>query len=962
MKNYKKVNSKYIEEIQSEVTIYQHQKTGARVCTIANDDHNKVFSIAFRTPPIDSTGLTHILEHSVLCGSKNYPVKDPFVELLKSSLNTFLNAFTFPDKTMYPCASQNDKDFKNLMSVYMDAVFYPRIYQFEEIFMQEGWHYHLENAEDPITYNGVVYNEMKGAFSNPQEVLSRTIMHSLYPNTPYGFESGGDPKYIPELTYESFLNFHSKFYHPSNSFIFVYGDCDMEERLDWLDQAYLSNFDKIDFDTTIPAQQDFVEPKYEQAFYPLAKEEPLENKTFLSYNVSFPTTLDSKLMIATTLLVKALLINPGAPLKQALIDANLGQDIRAMFEDGILQPLLSIMVINSDADKEEAFIQLVEEKLQEIVKEGIHQETLMSLINFAEFKTREAQFSPYMPKGVEIQMDCLSSWLYSEDQPFAKLEKLAIFKELKEDMKHGYFEDIITKYILNNKHKSFVKMVPSYTVAEEKEAQLTKKLADYKESLSQDEILALVDKNKKLQEYQSAASTAEEIATLPKLKIEDISPLPEKYNCEKLEGVYPTLYSEYFTNGISYVKYSFDISHLPLKCISYVKLLSELLSQLSTDRYSFQEINRLVQQNTGGLQINVSPIMTVENECKNYFTIGFSSVDENITFASDLISNILTATNLADEKRLYERLCELKATQEMGIVHSGHAVSLFRSASYFSEYAATLDAISGVGYLDFICDVCGNFQEKKKEMIDTLTALTKKLFTKQNFLLRYTGQPESLSKARPIVDVFYNQLVDHAERCFVAFEPKILNEGIKTQFNVNFVARTGCFKQPYHGAMAVLKNALSLDYLWVQLRVHGGAYGAMIDIFDTGILMLASYRDPHIQRTNKVYEEIVEYIEKFNPSEEDLLKYKIGAIGGLESVLHASMKGAMAQEQMLRGVTYELRTKERTEILEATKEQIVAFAPLFKEALSEKHLCVIGNANKVEEEKELFDTIRNLTN
>ena len=423
MKNYTKLQTKFIEDIQSNVTIYKHNKTNARICTIENDDNNKVFSIAFRTPPINNGGLTHILEHSVLCGSKNYPVKDPFVELIKGSLNTFLNAFTFPDKTMYPCASKNLKNFKNLMSVYMDAVFYPQIYKYEEIFMQEGWHYHILNEEDPITYNGVVYNEMKGAFSDPQQVLMRNIMHSLFPETPYGLESGGDPKYIPDLDYNEFLNFHKKFYHPTNSYIFLYGDCDMEERLNWLDEAYLKDFDAIDFNTEVPYQKPFDKPQYIKEYYPIPKEQSLENKTYLSYNVALPTTLDTKKMIATSILVDTLLNNPGAPLKQNLIDAKLGADVYAYFDDGLLQPILSVMIMNSNEDNEEKFINLLNEKLNSYLQNGLDHEALLSLIQYAEFKVREGKFS-YMPKGLEIEMTALSSWLYDENQPFHKLENL----------------------------------------------------------------------------------------------------------------------------------------------------------------------------------------------------------------------------------------------------------------------------------------------------------------------------------------------------------------------------------------------------------------------------------------------------------------------------------------------------------------------------------------------------------
>lgn len=957
MKNYTKITNKYIDDIQSSVTIYKHNKTGARICTIENDDTNKVFSIAFRTPPMNNGGLTHILEHSVLCGSKKYPVKDPFVELLKSSLNTFLNAFTFPDKTMYPCASKNDKDFKNLMSVYMDAVFYPQIYQHEEIFMQEGWHYHILDEKDPITYNGVVYNEMKGAFSDPQQVLFRNLMHSLYPDTAYGLESGGDPTYIPDLTYEEFKEFHSKYYHPSNSYIFLYGDCDMEERMAWLDNEYLSNFEEINFDTSIKYQKPFDKPIYQTDYYPVSKETPLENKSFLSYNVAFPTTLDTKLTIATSILVDVLLNNPGAPLKQALIDAKIGADVEAAFDDGLLQPLLGIIVFNADEKKEEEFISIIDNTLKDILEKGLDHEAIKSLINYEEFKVREAKFGQW-PRGLKMEINCLSSWLYDENQPFSKLENLKYYQELREDIDNGYFENIISKYILNNNHKSYSKLCPSYTVASEKEKALTDKLAKFKDSLSKEELNKLIERNKALAAYQSAPSTPEEIATLPKLELADLTEKPEKLNCEMLEGNYNTLYSNYFTNGIEYVNYSFDLSHISAADLQYVELLCDLFITLSTDKKSYSEINQIIQNNTGGISFNVSSYKTLKREVKVNLGVAFSALANNTSVASKLIEEIIFNTNFRDYKRLYERLSEINTALEMNIVSRGHVVGLVRAASYFDEGSYLNDSINGIGYVDFIKDIYTNFESKKDELVSILEGLISKVFTQNKFLLRYTGN--SLESIVEIADEFYNSLEKKPYSFESTFEPKCLNEGIQTQFDVNFVARVGKSDKEFNGAMYVLSNALRLDYLWMQVRVHGGAYGCMMNAQLSGIIGFTSYRDPEIARTNNVYEAVIEYIEKLNPSEEDLLKYKIGAIGGLDSVLHVSDKGSSAQMDYLVGNTYENQCKLRKEAINATVEDLRKLAVVFKEALAVKNLCVIGNANKIEENKELFDNLRKL--
>ncbi len=960
MKNYTKITSKFIEDIQSNVTIYKHNKTNARICTIENDDNNKVFSIAFRTPAINDGGLTHILEHSVLCGSKNYPVKDPFVELLKSSLNTFLNAFTFPDKTMYPCASQNLKDFKNLMSVYMDAVFYPQIYEHEEIFMQEGWHYHILDENEPITYNGVVYNEMKGAFSDPQQILFRQMLHSLFPDTTYSYESGGDPEFIPDLTYEEFKEFHSKFYHPSNSYIFVYGNCDMEERLNWLDEAYLNNFEAIDFDTTVKYQKPFDKPVVHTEFYPVAPNVGLENKTFLSYNVAFPSTLDVKLMMASSILVDVLLNNPGAPLKQAIIDAKLGEDVMAAFDDGLLQPMLGVVVVNSNQEKQKEFISLLDNSLREILNNGLDHDAIRSLINYQEFKAREDKFGR-MPKGLNIQMVCLNSWLYDENDPFSKVEAIKYYDELRKDLDEGYFESIIEKYILNNTHKTYTMLVPSHTVAAEREKVLTEKLADYKASLSKEDIQELIKKNQDLAAYQSEPSTLEEIATLPKLELEDLTVEPEKLNLEVINGEFTTLYSNYFTNGIHYLGYSFDLTGIDKETFQYAGLLTDLLTNVSTSSKHFRQIHQEIQNLTGGLTFYVSTYNTIDTkQTKAALNVKFSALAHNLDKAQELLLDVINNTNFNDTKRLYERISELNVGLEMSLPQKGHVVGLTRAAGYFDESKYLSDAVEGISYLDFIHDIYVNFENKKEEVISKLTNLISIIFNKNRFSFRFTGNDECLENAKNLAKSFYNTLSENAHTFVSDYKPFSANEGFKTPANVNYVSRVGKYDEPFNGAMHVLNKALSMDYLWMQVRVHGGAYGCMMQTSLNGIIGFTSYRDPEIARTNKVYEDVVEYIENLNPSEEDLLKFKIGAIGGLESVLHVSSKGDLAQSQYLQGITYEMLAKQRKEVITATKEDLIGLAPLFKEVLSQHNLCVIGNDKKIEENKEMFKEVKNL--
>ncbi len=956
MNNYTLIEEKFIDEINSNVRVYSHNKTKARIVTLKNDDPNKVFLIGFRTPPINSTGLTHILEHSVLCGSKKYPVKDPFVELLKSSLNTFLNAFTFPDKTCYPVASINDKDFKNLMDVYLDAVFYPRIYTKKEIFMQEGWHYELNDVNEDIFYNGVVYNEMKGAFSDPEQVLYRNIMHSLYPDNAYGLESGGDPKYIPDLTYEQFKDFHSKFYHPSNSYIYLYGDMDMEERLEYLDKEYLSNFNHIDFDTKIVAQKPFLKPVYEEYEYQADK---LENSTFLSYNVAFPTTLDYKLIIATKLLLNNILLTPGSRLKQALIDANIAEDVDAIFDDGMLMPMLTIMASNSNKESLNKFIEVIDNEFKAILDSGLDKEALLANINFFEFKSREDLFSPRMPKGLNIILRSLDSYLYDDKLPYLKLIELKYYNELREDLKTDYFENIIKNYILNNNHKAYVTLIPSLDYSNREEKIVKEKLANYKKSLSEKELNELVKINKDLKKYQSEPSTKEEINTLPKLSLEDIKMTPEKYNLEVIDNKYKLLFSNYHTNDIAYVKYYFDIEKLNDNDLKYVSLYSDLLFNLSTKNHNYLEINQLIQGYSGGIYNTLNYATRLDKSLYLQLVYGYSALTKNVNFVEELLEDVINNTIFDDYKRLKERLLEIKNTITMSISNNGHRFAARRAMSAINHENYVGDLVSGIRYLDFITELCNDFDNKKDAIVSNLLNV-KKLLAKDNFTAAFTGNKEMLSKVSPVIDKFYNSLKSNVSYDKQEFKENILNEGIMASFDVSFNALVGKYDIPYNSGMGVLLNSLYNDYLWTEVRVKGGAYGVMPQIRRDGFIVLVSYRDPNIKKTYDTYKNITNYIDSFNPTDDELLKLKIGAIGNVILVLHNKDKAETARTYYFKGVTDEIRINEINDVINAKTTDFKEYKKAFIEALANPSITTIGNKNKVEESKDLFKSIRNL--
>ena len=604
---YELIKEENLTDIHAKGYLLRHKKSGAKISLISNDDENKVFYIGFRTPVEDSTGVPHIIEHTVLCGSDKFPVKDPFVELVKGSLNTFLNAMTYPDKTVYPVASCNDKDFANLMDVYLDAVFHPNIYKKEEIFKQEGWHYELEDRDAPVTINGVVYNEMKGAFSSPEGVLDRVVLNSLFPDTTYSNESGGDPEVIPELTYEQYLDFHRKFYHPCNSYIYLYGNMDMEEKLEFLDKEYLSHYDKIEVDSAIQLQAPFEKPVTISKPYSIASSESLEDNAYLSYNVAIGTNLESELTLAFDVLDYALLSAPGAPLKQALIDAGIGKDIMGGFDNSTLQPIFSVVAKNANKEDEEKFVGIIEDTLKKIVKDGLNRKSLLAGINSEEFKFREADYGNF-PKGLIYGLSCMDSWLYDDDEPFLYLKILDVFAALKEKIETGYFEELIQKYLLDNSHKSYVSIEPEKGLNARLEKELEEKLAAYKNGLSEEEIDKLVEDTKHLKLYQEEPSPKEDLMKIPMLKRQDMKreaqPLVyEKVSCNGIETIHTNIYS----NGIHYLNLMFDISDITEEELPYLGVLKAVLGYMDTEHYNYADLANEINLMTGGIssQINI---------------------------------------------------------------------------------------------------------------------------------------------------------------------------------------------------------------------------------------------------------------------------------------------------------------------------------------------------------------------
>lgn len=967
-KNYELIQQKTLKDLQSEGYLLRHKKTGARVLVMENDDENKVFAVGFRTPPENSTGVPHILEHSVLCGSKNFPVKDPFVELAKGSLNTFLNAMTYPDKTVYPVASCNEKDFQNLMHIYMDAVFYPNIYQHEEIFRQEGWSYNLESKEDTLTYNGVVYNEMKGAFSSPEGVLDRVVLNTLFPDTSYANESGGDPDVIPELTYEQFLDFHRKYYHPSNSFIYLYGNIDMAEKLNWLDEMYLSEFEYLEIDSTIKEQRPFETVKEVEMKYSISSSESEEDNTYLSYNKVVGNCLDRELYYAFEILDYALLSAPGAPLKKALVDAGIGKDIMGSYDNGIYQPIFSVVAKNANADQKEAFVTLIEDTLSAIVKKGIDKKALEAGINYHEFRYREADFGNY-PKGLMYGLQMFDSWLYDDEKPFLHVEATETFEFLKSKVHENYFEELVQKYLLENTHGAVVIVTPEKGRTARLDKELEDKLQNYKNSLTEDEIEKLVSDTHRLLEYQEAEDSEEDINKIPVLKREDISKeiAPIHNEILNFDGT-QVVFHEIETNGIGYLDLLFDLSGISNELLPYVSILQSVLGIIDTNNYEYGELFNEINVHTGGIgtTLELYPDVTrvKEKEFKATFEIKTKALYHKLPVAFAMMQEIVTQSKLDDEKRLKEILAMSKSRLQMRFQSSGHSASALRAMAYVSPLSKMKDMTAGIAYYEVIKQIEENFEEEKQKLISNLQILVKMLFRADNMMVSYTASREGLEKLEDMIfDLKKNLFTEPVEKmqCVLTCEKK--NEGFKTSSKVQYVARVGNFVDKgfdYTGALQILKVILSYDYLWQNVRVKGGAYGCMSNFTRLGDCYFVSYRDPHLKKTNEVYEGIVDYLKGFSVNERDMTKYIIGTMSNIDTPMTPATKGDRSMNLYMNHVSEEMIRKERMQILDAKEEDIRALADIVNAVLEDNYFCVIGNEEKIEEQKELFMETRTI--
>lgn len=967
--------TEFIPEIDSFALSLKHKRSGARILILSNEDDNKVFSIGFRTPPNDDTGVPHIIEHTVLCGSKNFPAKDPFVELVKGSLNTYLNATTFPDKTLYPVASCNEKDFENLMHVYMDAVFYPNIYEHQEIFQQEGWHYEMTDPEGEITYNGVVYNEMKGAFSSEEGVLDRFVMNSLFPDNAYGRESGGDPKSIPDLTYEDYLGFHRRYYHPVNSYIYLYGDMDIEERLEWMDANYLKDFPAITLDSSIPLQKPFDQMKSLEKEYAVSETADCSEKTYYAFAAAMDVTMDQEVCKAFEMLSYVLAEMPGAPLKQALLDAGIGNDIEVDFCDILRQSYFMLSTKNARAGQKEEFCRVIRETLERVVREGVDRKALEAAMNNTEFKEREADFGSF-PKGLLYCMRTMKTWLYDDEKPFDALCYDRYYRFLREKLGTDYFEKLIQTYLLDNPHAVLIEMKPKLGMAAEMEKKERERLAAYKASLSEEQRRGVVEAAAALKRYQEEPSPKEVLEKIPMLSREDIDRETAPYHNRETEmcGI-KTVHHDIHTNDIVYLRMLFDVGDLE-EYVPQISFLSTLLGYLDTEKHRYTELDTEINFYTGGIaaDTNIFCMYGRPDDYRLQFEVRTKVLRSKTEEALKLMAEMMFETLFEDDKHLREVVAETRSRLKVRLMSAGHQAAAARALSYFSKSGWLNDASVGVGYYDYLVKLDENFEEEKEKLKQGGILLLKNIFRKEKLILSCTCDQKGIDAVEASLPEFLESMEHFRESGRekalsdvlqpYPVQPGRRNEGLMTPAEIQYVAAAGSFagrKDVNYGALRVVRHMLNYGYLWNEVRVKGGAYGVFCQFNRDGDGYFASYRDPKLSETLEVYHRTADYLRSYEAEEREVLKTIIGTISGMDTPLTPAMKGQRSMTAYLTETPLTVLQKERDEVLACNTEDIRATADIMEDVVCAGNLCVIGNEQHLQQEKELFGELKPLS-
>ena len=951
-----------IDEINGTAYEMKHEKSGARLIYIDSPDSNKVFNIAFRTTPHNSTGVAHIMEHSVLCGSRKFPLKEPFVELVKGSLNTFLNAMTYPDKTMYPVASKNDKDFHNLMDVYLDAVFYPRVREDAEIVMQEGWHYELEHADDELTYKGVVFNEMKGVYSSPDSVLERQMMRELFPDTTYGVDSGGDPDHITDLTYEEFQEFYRVHYHPSNSYIFLYGDMNIEEQLAFLNDEYLSHFDAIDVHTEVALQAPFTEGKVVSYPYSVGSEEPTDNRTLHSFAYVLPDVTPEH-SLAFEVLTHALLTSPAAPLKQALVKAGIGSDISGYYLDSIRQPMWTVQATGSNLDKQADLQRIVESTLQELCDKGLDKELLEASLNSIEFALRESDFGG-RPIGLAYIIRMMDNWLYDND-PLELLHYEEALANIRKGLSGTYFEDLIRHSILNNDHKVLVSIYPERGLQERKDAEVKEHLAAVKANMTKEEIDAIVEQTKRLKIRQETPDSDEALASIPLLELSDLNPNMEAVERRESKiGNTKVHFVPTFTKGINYVGLYFNLSCLTEDELFYADILSDILGRVDTSERGYEALAKDINMNLGGLSSDITAISKdgKRDEFTPLMIVRAKALHSKLPDLCRLINEVVQKADYSDDQRLTELVQESKAIWDNEAFRRGNSIVSQRVMAQVSAVGKFRDN-GNLGYYQKISELASN-PAALPLLPEKLAEVARKIFRANNVDIMFVGEAGELEAFENLMKPFV-ETWDTTELINDVLQITRLsgNDGIVTAGQVQYVAQGANFIDhgfKHVGPMSVLETILRYEYLWIRIRVQGGAYGAFANFYDDGNMIFCSYRDPNLLETLDVYKELPQYLRDFTLTDREMRKYIIGTMSSLDLPMTPALRGPRAMGMYFSGAKLEDKVEFRKQVIACKPEDIVALADVVEPVLNDNHICTMGNEQKIRDAGNVFDNIVSL--
>lgn len=957
------VDKKFVDEVNAECLLFRHDKSGAQLMKIAADDPNKLFNIAFKTVPQNDYGTPHIMEHSVLNGSKNFPVKSPFDVLVKGSLNTFLNAMTGADITTYPVASMNDKDYFNLMHVYLDAVLNPLIYEDPKIFMQEGWHYELESEDADVVYKGVVYNEMKGAYSSPSRELGYQVNKILFPDNTYGVASGGYPTEIPKLTYEAFVDFHKKYYHPGNSYILLYGDADLDKELEFIDTEYLSEYDRSEEVVDIPLQKPFAAMKEVEKTYAVPEGSPTEDQTFLSLSFVVGEGTDRSLAMLGDILSEALVNHESAPLRLKLQEAGIGRDISAYFSEA-KQNTFQITVRNANPEDKDKFKAIVFSTLDSVAKSGFDKTTLEGILNRTEFNLKEGN-TPQ--KGLMYLMQSYPTWFFAND-PFLGLQFNKPLENAKRVLDTDILQTTVNKYLINNPHALLMVLKPEPGLQAKITEATNAELAAYQASLSDEDKKELVERTKELIEYQKKEDTPEALATIPMLERTDISPEIEWYDVQEKDFAdVKVLQHNAFTNSILYSNLYFDTRVLPQELIPYAKLLSAVLGKLNTENFSYGELDNELNIHTGGFSTYLTEYMAnhSDDEMLPKFAVYTKATTEKAGKMFELADEIILNSKFDDKDRLKELISRHFSGVDSDIKNNGLNYAMTRLRSYYSNYGMYSEMTGGLEYYRFLTDLSDNFDAKSDEIVANLEKTAQLLFAKQNLIATVTCSEKDFAPYSQGVETLASALPDGGtELNNWKFDFSKKNEGLKSASKVQYVVKGYDFKKlgyEYTGKMRVLNQVLSTDWLQNQVRVIGGAYGGFAGISSSGNVYFASYRDPNLKETVENYDNTPGYLETFEADDKAMTRYIIGTISRMDGPKTPSQEGNLAIQYYFEKTTPEELKAEREAVLATTADDIKGMKKLVEDILGQDALCVYGNDEKVEENADLFGEVVNIT-